>query len=403
MTNLHRHFARGTLTLLACICITSTNSFADEPENTWQGEWVSPTPGDGHDRTGVTIKNCSGDGHCTFEAFSIQSGGTSCLRQGRINNASSATETATAILEESGSSNGPCTLSVKRQGDKLLVSRGPSSDVACNMGSCTPIEADEERQYDLQSRQNYLRNGWSYGQCYSMTTKAGRVWCTDPELQALLEKATQVPYVNVDYSWHHSSDILNQCEAASDVKRCLLDAYQQKLSELEAESQSRVQSYGQPGDRSEAKILLKQLGGVYKRRFKNGTIDGNSYQSEDVFEIVPVSDDAAYIKLHFEFYNGHTCSLAGIVEYKKVGGFVFQDPDAENSCLLTISLKNKSVVLDDPNGSCKEKSCGARGGYQGEDFKLSERRDIRYMPVILKSVDYQAALKRYNERHPVEK
>jgi hypothetical protein len=82
-------------------------------------------------------------------------------------------------------------------------------------------------------------------------------------------------------------------------------------------------AYGRPGDTRRAQKLLETMGGVYKRRFKNGDTSGDTYQSEDIFEFVPVSPVAAYIKLHLEFFNGHECNVAGVTECKAVDAFVY--------------------------------------------------------------------------------
>jgi len=158
-----------------------------------------------------------------------------------------------------------------------------------------------------------------------------------------------------------------------------------------------VSSYEENGDPKLAKELIKKLEGVYKKRFNNGTIDGDKFVSENVLEFVRVSDSAAYIKTKLEFYNGHQCFIFGVAEYKKIGGFVLKTP-ASYECKLTISVKGDKLVLSDPNGICREHSCGARGGYNGE-FTLSSKRKIRYMPKILKSNDYNTALQEYKKSH----
>ncbi|MDP9651957.1 hypothetical protein [Paraburkholderia caledonica] len=158
--------------------------------------------------------------------------------------------------------------------------------------------------------------------------------------------------------------------------------------------------YGLPGNTLKAQKLLGTMGGVYKRKFKNGDTSGDTYQSEDIFEFVPVAPSAAYIKLHLEFYNGHECNVAGITEYKAVDAFVFQDPDGPNGnrCLLSIKLDGNTVSFNDPNGNCM-KFCGARGGFGREDFDVSQRRKIRYISVIEKSADYINAMRDYAKRH----
>ena len=45
--------------------------------------------------------------------------------------------------------------------------------------------------------------------------------------------------------------------------------------------------------------------------FMNGNIEGGKYWSDDVLEIVKLTPNTAYIRIHLEFFNGHQCSLPG--------------------------------------------------------------------------------------------
>lgn len=49
-----------------------------------------------------------------------------------------------------------------------------------------------------------------------------------------------------------------------------------------------------PGDPPGAADLLPALAGLYKRRFTNERVDGTTFASEDVLEIVPVTGDAFF-------------------------------------------------------------------------------------------------------------
>jgi hypothetical protein len=193
--------------------------------------------------------------------------------------------------------------------------------------------------------------------------------------------------------------LFSRCDGEASVKDCLLSGYKSKIEILKSESEKMTIPYGADGDVAASKMLLSELSGVYKKRFKNGDTSGNSYISEDVFEFVPVSDRAAYIKMRLNFFNGHGCGIAGIAEYKKVGGFVYSDKDKENSCLLTVKLNDKKITFSDPNGNC-QKFCGARGGFGGETFDMSVKREIQYLPIILNSREYQSSLRRYQKEHP---
>ena len=147
------------------------------------------------------------------------------------------------------------------------------------------------------------------------------------------------------------------------------------------------------------------MSGVYKTRFQNGLIDGEKYASEDILEIVPYRDNAAYFRVHLEFYNGHECNISGIAEVA-IDRLVYRGPtDPENGqCRLTLRPSSNGIHLyEAENGACRNGTCGARGGYGfkangSADFTLSSRRRIRYLSRLLASSEYAQAVKEYASR-----
>jgi hypothetical protein len=168
---------------------------------------------------------------------------------------------------------------------------------------------------------------------------------------------------------------------------------------LRAESHE-MEGKGQPGDAARAQGLMQKMSGVYKRRFINSNVSGDKYQSEDIFEFVPISKISAYVKVHLNFFNGHTCWLAGVVEYRKIDAFVFQDTEGDNAhkCSLAIRLDGSKIHFEDSSENCT-KFCGNRGILNGDEFNLSQRRKIRYMGIIEKSEEYLDAIADYDGRH----
>ena len=73
--------------------------------------------------------------------------------------------------------------------------------------------------------------------------------------------------------------------------------------------------------------------GVYKYKTKIALPDGPGV-GEDILEFVPISDVAAYLRIHLDFDYGHLCSLYGIVEYRGDEKFSFQDPDKSENDIL---------------------------------------------------------------------
>lgn len=264
--------------------------------------------------------------------------------------------------------------------------------------------------YPLISHDNISRN-WD-PRCYENPSKTLLAWCASSKIQDLdsqmrklwvrvsSAKGESPPYYIWDESW--TTILLENCDHQPKIDQCLEDVYRSKIVELNAALQTAAAAYETPGDPVQAKKLLKTMAGVYKMRFQNGDVTGRKFQSENVFEFVPVSNDAAYVKAQLNFFNGHECNIAGIAEYKKVGGFVFQDVEGvpkEERCLWTIRLIGSSIYFNDSTGHC-QKFCGSRGGLNGGKwFSLNQKRPIRYMPLILCSEEYQTALREYKARH----
>ena len=148
---------------------------------------------------------------------------------------------------------------------------------------------------------------------------------------------------------------------------------------------------------------ISALQGVYKDRFDNQMVDGEKYKSEDIFEFVGVRGNAAYIKLHLEFVNGHECNLAGIARQQADKSFLFQDSEIENSCGLQIKFDPNDIHFSDDEQDNCGKFCGARGGFSGAGFSRKSRRDIKYMKVILNSAEYKEAVENYDKRQKVAK
>lgn len=138
--------------------------------------------------------------------------------------------------------------------------------------------------------------------------------------------------------------------------------------------------------------------GVWRHRFANGLVSGETYTSENVLEVVPVAPDAAYVRLRLEFYNGHQCAIAGVARATPAG-LVYTTPTDAGVCRLTLAPARGGIRLyEDENGACRQETCGARGGYgyrsgdPAPEFTGASRRPIRYMPRLLASPEYKAAL-----------
>jgi len=149
--------------------------------------------------------------------------------------------------------------------------------------------------------------------------------------------------------------------------------------------------------------IIQDLEGVYKFQFANRIVTGEKYQSEDIIEIVKYSDDAIYFRVKLNFENEHRCNIYGIAKYDN-GSFIYREKSSglsQQVCTLKISTENNYLKLSDLNGDSGSTCisyCSARGSLSGYQTSLERKRKIRYMPIILKSVEYQSSVDEYNKK-----
>jgi hypothetical protein len=163
------------------------------------------------------------------------------------------------------------------------------------------------------------------------------------------------------------------------------------------------------GINAEGSLLIDQIAGVYKKRFKNAFyVDASkglmeSCVAEDILEIVKVTENIIYFKFHLEFFNGHICSMFGIAYYIGNNAFLFKDEtfpfedDEGRRCNLKIIVTAQNIELID-NYGCRSSYCGTRGGINGQSFKRKTRRPIKYMKLLKSSADYQQSIKTLAEK-----
>jgi hypothetical protein len=142
-----------------------------------------------------------------------------------------------------------------------------------------------------------------------------------------------------------------------------------------------------------AGLNVDAIAGVYKSQFKNASVGGETYQSEDILEIVKVSPTSAYVRAHYEFFNGHQCNINGVAKTEGNTLVYRGDTDSQGrQCVLSVKVAGGKIALDDKDGVCGRETCGARGMYNGKSFALSKKRAIRYMDRLKKSDEYLDAL-----------
>jgi hypothetical protein len=145
--------------------------------------------------------------------------------------------------------------------------------------------------------------------------------------------------------------------------------------------------------------VAQSLAGRYYKQFADALVSGEKYTGEDIVEIVPVGPHAAYLNVHLDYYNGHTCKVSGLARQQGDALVYRDDPQAGDSdCTLKVSRNGGSLTLDDTNragdATCAQ-YCGARGSLSGATLPYASQRPIRYMPRLKASQDYRDAVAEY--------
>ena len=156
---------------------------------------------------------------------------------------------------------------------------------------------------------------------------------------------------------------------------------------------------------ADAQKLLSEVAGVYKKRFKNSTVNDEDYESEDILEIVPINKTAAYVRMELAFFNGHSCSLSTVFEYESNRAFIAFADDYRApgyGCTMKMEVGYKALrFLDISKGAndCKI-HCGARGSLDEVEFTRSKKRKIRYMSRLVNGRHFKSATENYSVEVP---
>jgi len=147
---------------------------------------------------------------------------------------------------------------------------------------------------------------------------------------------------------------------------------------------------------------MSAMSGRWSEHMRSGLVDGTEFWVDDVAEIVPVDADHAYLRFALNFYNGHTCTLAGVagVEGREL---VFHDvTDVSGDgvrCTLHVSRKGPDLHWDDA-GTCKS-YCGVRGSFLDGSLPGRSHRPITYLPKLKASSTYRDAITAWRTGKPV--
>jgi hypothetical protein len=130
---------------------------------------------------------------------------------------------------------------------------------------------------------------------------------------------------------------------------------------------------------------------------------------DDVLEIVKLAPDRAYVRVRLWFDQEHVCTVARIARVE--GQSLVYRVKAQSrrtydtysrrmiyvpaECVLTLTPGGGKLVFGDKYRICEnslDAGCGIKGTWRNAAFDLQRRRPIRYMPRLLASPEYKAAL-----------
>ena len=154
-----------------------------------------------------------------------------------------------------------------------------------------------------------------------------------------------------------------------------------------------------PNRRSESAAFLTEVAGVYKDQFQNGDVNGDKYQSEDILEVVPVDDHAAYVRMDLEFFNGHSGKIYGIATYGKNSLVYDNGRKGEDRCVVEYVWSSDKVITKadyDKTPGCRSYE-GARGSLDRVEFLVKGKRTIRYMQRLKDSPQFKGAMDEYRK------
>ena len=116
-----------------------------------------------------------------------------------------------------------------------------------------------------------------------------------------------------------------------------------------------------------------------------------------------MASHAAYIRVHLDYYNGHTCGIYGVAS-SRGDALIYPDPkpNHENAgCVLTMRHVGKSFTIDDGGGSCSS-YCGARGTFSVVKLPYESKRPIRYLPRLKQWSEYRGCAREWRTGKPVQ-
>lgn len=308
-----------TLVLISC---ASVAAFAQSASSAWAGEWGSfklmpHTDVPRYEGRGLSIGDCT-EQHCAFSLLVKNKAGYGSATG--VLQVYSDTEAVAHLL--SGVKE-YCSLRV------TLDPKQPTINVQQNAGNCSHFETADAtfaQSYTLRSRDRYVFD--NIPACFAAVDPAMLTLCTHSELSEQESKWQLLFYKVADLGEQRSGLALEQtaqqrlmqnCDSAGDIAKCLTDAFAQSTKELEARQAAWLEGVTAPGDPRKAEQAVAAIVGSYQRSFPNGNVQGDSFLSTDTLKITALLNNAIHHSLDLQFYNGHECSLEGTASYRRAG------------------------------------------------------------------------------------
>ena len=140
-------------------------------------------------------------------------------------------------------------------------------------------------------------------------------------------------------------------------------------------------------------MTLQDLDGRYSRRFANMLVGGERLPGTDTLDILRYDDTHAYVAVHLEFFNGHSCDIEGMAAF--IGGALTLEPPeltpGDGRCQVTITPDARALRLAAPATACQA-YCGARGRLDGALLPRASRKPIPRRAALMRSQDYRDAV-----------
>jgi hypothetical protein len=367
---------------LALAFLLLTANIARAQQSPWQGEWgafTDPTAASGQR---LTLSDCSAT-TCTF-SLSVRAPAGHCDTASKASiTITSPTEAIATLPGESAAQ--ACHLQLHRDSASIILT---ATGDTCTSYYCTSPAVTFSHTYLQHSATLYT--GPHSDTCLSKASPATLATCTDPAL-AKLEEQWQNLYADFplapdpnpnENGYSHAAAVdaalLKHCDTATNPAQCLHDHFAEDIALMNSKQQAFISGYTERGDPATASALAARIAGRYRHSFANGDVQGEHYRSTDTLTLTPVGQASIHFDAELNFYNGHTCSLAGGAPFRKNGSFVYDanPKDAlpnEPACHLGIKPTPKGIEFDDYTGGCKMISCGERGGWNGAAFTFAER------------------------------